>query len=142
MTIPMFHCIFNGHESITSFIHDFDEKLYKSLPNLYAICISNNRGSTKNIVAGFFVKTSYTHEDSEFLDAITAVTKSNKELAKTVGDNASFFTDRLTISGSKPLFDNEMLQVISQQALKFSVGGNAKYQKIALLLLCLSLSIE
>ena len=125
VTIPIFHCIFNGYESITSFMYDFDEELYASLPNLYAICISNNRGSTKNIIAGFFIKTSYTHEDSEFLDALNAITKSNKKLAKKIDNNASYFPARLTISGSKPLSEDEMLQIISQQALKFSTGGKA-----------------
>lgn len=42
VTIPIFHCVFNGYESITSFMRDFDLSLYKELENLYAICFSNN----------------------------------------------------------------------------------------------------
>jgi len=125
VTIPLFHCIFNEYESITHFMRTYDEVLYKKLENLYAVCISDNSGPKKKIVAGFIVKTSYTHNDSEFLDAITEVALSTEELKQHVGRNTSFLPARLGITGSTPPSEPEMLNVMSQQFLKFSTAGNA-----------------
>jgi hypothetical protein len=72
------------------------------LPNLYVICLSDNSGSTRKIVAGFFVKTSYSHEDPEFLDTTTVVAKSTKELSKLVGAKTSLLHARLDVVGSEP----------------------------------------
>lgn len=125
VTIPLFHCIFNGYDSITSFMRNYDEGLYKQLENIYAVCISDNRGPSKNIVAGFMIKTSYTHNDPEFLDVITEVAQSAKELNPYIGRNTSFLPARLSVTGSPPLSESEMLHVMSQQFLKFSAAGNA-----------------
>jgi len=72
LTVPVFDCIFHGQESIESFIREFDGGLYNSLPNLYAICFSDNSSSPRNIVAGCVVKTSFTHHDEEFSAAVLA----------------------------------------------------------------------
>lgn len=125
VTIPIFHCVFNGHESITSFTREFDENMYRALPNLYAICLSDNSSAARKIVAGFFIKTSYTHQDPEFLDAITAVAKSTKELSKFMEVKSSFLPARLGPTDSEPLSELEMLKIMSEQSLKFSAAGNA-----------------
>ncbi len=125
VTIPVFHCVFNGYDSITSYMRDYDEGMYKILDNLYAVCVSDNSGSKRKIVAGFIVKTSYTHNDSEFFGAITEAAQSAKELSQYLGSNASFLPARIGVKGSSSLSESEMLEVMSQQSLKFNVGGNA-----------------
>jgi len=125
VTIPVFDCIFHGAESIESFARDFDEELYAQLPNLYAICVAEKQGREKRIVAGFFVKTSYTHHDEEFLSAITMALKSSEKLHKFAGPNSSFFPARLGVVGSSPLTETEMLKIMITQFLKHSVGGSA-----------------
>jgi hypothetical protein len=119
VTILVFFCTFNGHESITSFTKDFDVGMYKCLPNLYAVCVVNKRGSSKNIDAGFIIKTSYTDNDPEFRDVITGVVESCEELKEFVGENTSFFSVRLKVAGSEPLSENEMQRTVLQQRLKF-----------------------
>ncbi len=109
---------------LTSFTKDFDVGMYEILPNLYVVCIANKRGSSKNIDAGFIIKTTYTHDDPEFCDVITGVAESSQELKKFVDVNTSFFPARLKVAGSEPLSENEMLRIMFQQKLKFSTDGN------------------
>ena len=125
VTIPLFHCIFNGYESITSFMRTYDESMYRQLENVYAICISDNSGSRKKIVAGFIVKTSYTHKDPEFLDVITEVALTTKELSPYISQNTSFLPARIGVPGNSPLTESEMSHLMSRQSLKFSSAGNA-----------------
>ncbi len=125
VTMPLFHCIFNNFDSITHFMRTYDEVLYRQLKNTYAVCISDNSGLNRKIVAGFIVKTSYSHNDPEFLNAITKIGLSTKELSSYIGSNTSFLPARLGVMGSEPLSESEMLNVMLQQYLKFSTAGNA-----------------
>lgn len=125
VTIPIFDCIYNGAESITSFERDFDEKLYEILPNLYTVCIADNSQGSRNIVGGFFVKTSYTHNNKEFEDSLHAAALSSPNLSQLLGPEVSFLPARLGVSGSAPLSEQEMLRVMITQFLKFSQEGSA-----------------
>ena len=64
----LFHCFFNSDGSITHHMHDPDDDLVSCLPNLYVVYISDNALKRKRIVAGFFVKTSCTHLDFDFVE--------------------------------------------------------------------------
>lgn len=125
VTIPLFHCIFNGAESITHYLRDYDEGLYEALPNIFAICISNNKGSRRKIVAGFIVKTSYGANDAEFLPALLGAAKSTAEINPLLTKSSSLLPAILRIPGTELPTENEMLQVMQQQFLKFSTGGHA-----------------
>ncbi|NVD74552.1 hypothetical protein D0T25_30145 [Duganella sp. BJB488] len=125
ITIPIFHGIFNGHESITHFIHDFDPALYELLPNLYATCIADNGRSPRKIVAGFFVKTSYHHDDAEFSGALHAAMMTIPALTSFVNTQFSLLPARLEVIGSEPLSEQEMLRTLLSQSLKHSTFGHA-----------------
>jgi len=125
VTIPVFDCIFHGVESIESFAREFDVGLYQTLPNLYGICLSDNSNGRRKIVAGFSVKTSYTHDDEEFLPAITAAVVSSEKLRPFLGPQTTFLPARLGVVGSAPLSEQEMLRLMATQFLKYAVGGNA-----------------
>jgi hypothetical protein len=49
VTIPLFHCIFNGDESVTHFMREYDASLYQTLPHLYAVCIARTVNKTKTV---------------------------------------------------------------------------------------------
>lgn len=120
----LFHCLFNTDGSVTHFMHDFDVDLYHSLPNLYAVCIADTSSNQKNITAGFFIKTSYSHQDSDFVGALANVVSIDTGMKNLINERSSFLPARIGISGAPPSED-EMLRVISSQALKHGVGGIA-----------------
>lgn len=126
VSIPVFECLFNGSDSITSFTRSFNQALYEHLPNLYVVCLSKQKGRQRQLVGGFFIKTSYTHEDgADFQDALEQAVHTSQNLAKFTGPNFSLLPARLGIQGSEPLTEAEMLKILSTQYLKFSTAGNA-----------------
>ncbi len=125
LSIPVLHCIFNGYNSVTHYVHELDREMYEALPNLYAICIADNHQSYKKIVAGLFIKTSYTHEEAEFLDVLSAIVSTTPELKDLSWERISFFPARLGVKGAAPLSEEQMLAIISNQRLKHAVVGNA-----------------
>lgn len=73
VTLPVLDCVFNGAKSTESFGTQYAKGLYRVLPNFFAVCIADNSGGSRRMVGCFFVKTSYTHHDSEFKDNPFAV---------------------------------------------------------------------
>ncbi len=124
LSVLLFHCFFNGNGSVTHFMHDFDVELYRSLPNLYAVCISDTSSNQKKITAGFFIKTSYSHQDGDFIGALTNVVSTDTGMKNLINERSSFLPARVGISGAPPSED-EMLRLIVNQALKHGIGGNA-----------------
>lgn len=125
VSIPVFDCVFNGGESITSFTREFDPNLYKILPNLYAVCVATSMHGQKKIAAGFFVKTSYHHDDPEFLNILSFSLETSPNLARFHAPGTSFFPSKLGISGEEPLTEMEMLHTMMTLYIKHSVGGHA-----------------
>lgn len=81
VSVPVFECIFNGATSITSYTRSFDQTLYELLDNLYVVLISKNTVK-REIVAGFFIKTSLTHNDGEdFQDVLEAALITSQNLS-------------------------------------------------------------
>ena len=125
LTIPLLHCLFHG-EAVTHFLHEYDPALYAVLPNLYAACIAQTEGGRRSVVAGLFVKTSYSHHDEEFADALTAAMSSIERLRPLVGPRTSFLPSRVTLAeGSTPITEWEMLRTLHQKWLQHSSAGAA-----------------
>jgi len=122
ITIPIFDCIFHENESIESFRREFDEELYAQLPNLYVISVAKNIGREKRIVAGFFIKTSYTHHDKEFSSVVSGAFNLSEKLHKFAGSNISFLPARLGVVGRSPPTEMAMLKVMLEQFQKHSFG--------------------
>lgn len=121
VTIPLFHCIFNGDESVTHFMREYDVSLYQTLPYLYAVCIARTVNKTKTVLGGFFVKTSYTHNDPDFVDALHLVVEDVPALQALMGETTSFLPACITLAGEdKPPTEAEMLRIMIGQYLKFS----------------------
>ncbi len=125
LSVLLFHCLFNSNGSVTHFMHDLDVELYGSLPNLYAVCISDTSLKQRKITAGFFIKTSYSHHDSDFIGALTNVISIDTGMRNLINECSSFLPARIAISGDVPPSEDEMLRVIFAQALKHGVGGSA-----------------
>ncbi len=126
LTIAVMDAICNGHESITHFMHAFDEKLYECLPHVYAICIADNGQTPRKIVGGFFVKTSYHHNDTGFHEALLGVMALSPHLNRFGEDRRySLLPARVPVEAAEPLSEASMVFVLSQQALKHSTFGHA-----------------
>lgn len=126
VSIPVFECFFNGSDSITSFTRNFDQNLYERLPHLYVVCISKNKAKQRQLVGGFFIKTSYTHDDgADFQGALEQALLTSQNLSKFTGPEFSMLPARLGIRGTEPLSEAEMLRILSIQYLKFSTAGTA-----------------
>lgn len=125
LSLIMHHCFFNGVESITHYVHDFDTDLYKNLPNLYVICISDNSGKHRQIKAGFSLKTSYTHNDSEFLNVIfNTINSAVPALSQFCDKNYSFLPAKLSISDLQ-FTEDDFVKIMVQQYMKFNIDGTA-----------------
>ncbi|KGT48118.1 hypothetical protein [Acinetobacter sp. HR7] len=124
VTLLTHYCLFNDSDSITHFSNDTDSDLYELLPNLYAVCISDNSQENRKVTAGFVIKTTYTHNDSEFLNALINIVNQKSELKPYYNDKTSFLPAKLSATG-KPLTEAEFLQVMQHQFLKFNVDGRS-----------------
>jgi len=119
----LFHCEFNKNlGSITHYMENFDEILYKSLPNLYAVCIAITDKNKKEIHAGFFIKTSFQHGSSEFLTNLELAVQSIPNLKKYPSKRMTFLPAKIGIDGPPPT-ETEMLKIMTTQYTKFSVAG-------------------
>ena len=126
ITIPIYHCIFN-QGSITHFLHEIDSSLTSQLPNLYAVCVARKVQGRRNVVAGFFIKTSYTHHDQEFAEACRGAIAFMDEIRPLLGEEFSLLPARVSMGGKdvSPLTEEEMNAFIFQQYFKFHEMGQA-----------------
>ena len=92
---------------------------------MYVVYISDNALKRKRIVAGFFVKTSCTHLDFDFVERLTAIVSCDIRLRSQIDDRSIFLPSRIGIPGkTRPTFE-EMVQIVIAQALKRGVGTTA-----------------
>ncbi|MFT5723864.1 MAG: hypothetical protein ACI9JN_000981 [Bacteroidia bacterium] len=87
--------------------------LYVSLPQ------AKNK---KEVGAGFFIKTSFHHNDLKFLNHLELVVRSTPELEKYYEPNIFFLPAKIDVDGPPPS-EEEMLKLITNQHVKFSVAG-------------------
>jgi hypothetical protein len=125
LTTPLFHCIFNGSESITGFMHETKEELVAILPHLYAVCLTNTAQGSKQVLAGFVVKTSFTHHDAGFLDALNGLVSSIPSLSRLRDHQSTLLPARIEIKGTEPLSEEDLSRLMVRQFVRHSVGGNA-----------------
>jgi hypothetical protein len=121
----LFHCIFNGDGSITHFMHDIDLESYQSLPNMYAVCIAERAGKQRKVTGGFFIRTSYTHDDKDFDNALAIAAAGVPRLDKLITKDSSFLPARVQTPAGPPLTEKEMLKAMLSQQLKHSSMGMA-----------------
>lgn len=124
LAVLLFHCYFNGSESITHFMHDLDTSLYSDLPNLYTVCIADNSTQNKKITAAFTIKTTHDHNDPDFINILTNVVSIDQDLLAHLNDKTTFLPARINFSG-QPLTEKEHLQISVQQFMKHNVDGRA-----------------
>lgn len=126
LVLLIFHCVFYGEESVDHYMHEFDHELYRSLPNLYAVCIAETTKKHKKLTAGFFIKTNYIHNNDEFIGMLCKAIDAIPRLKKLINKNSSLIPVRLGLDGEDtPPTELEMLEVMVTQNLKISVGGVA-----------------
>ncbi len=125
VTTPLFHCIFNGAESITGFMHETKDELVIILPHLYAVCLTNATRGSKQVVAGFVVKTSFTHYDAGFLDALNGVVSATPSLNRLRDDQSTLLPARIEITETGPLSEEDFSRLMVHQFVKHSISGNA-----------------
>jgi hypothetical protein len=125
VTLLLFHCIFNGDGSITHFMHDIDLGSYQSLPNMYAVYIAERSSKQKKVTGGFFVRTSYTHDDTDFNRALSNSVAAIPRLDKIITKHSFFLPARVPSPDGPPVTENEMLRAMITQALKHSSMGAA-----------------
>lgn len=123
VVVPLNWCTFNEFDSIQHDTFTTEPELSKLLPNVYAVCIARRNSDPKAIVGGFFVRTSYTHNDPEFSDALAKAMYAVPEFRKFAPELHSFLPAR--VSAPLDVTENEMLKVLFSQKLKFTTGGSA-----------------
>ncbi len=125
LSLLLMHAVFNEHESITHYMHEFDKALYRELPYLYVVCLAETIGTTRKIRGGFFIKTSYSHESKEFADMIMACIESTPDLSNIVNNNIKILPAKVKLNESDgiPITESEMLSILAKQALKHEISG-------------------
>ena len=125
LTVALVYCTFQGYNSMTHYMQRGIEEFEKSLPNLYSISIAKNSKGKKDIVAGLVIKTSYTHQDAEFMDAIRLAIKASDKIKHLLDeDNISFLPARLA-SEDANCQEEALVYVMYQQFVKHSTAWQA-----------------
>lgn len=124
LSLLLFHCVFT-EATVTHFMHEFDLDLYRQLPHLYVVCLAETSRNIKTVRAGFVIKTSYTHNDNDFLQTLTNVVSMEPRLECLITDRSSFLPARLSFLDDEPITEEEMLRITVQQSFKHGTGGNA-----------------
>lgn len=118
-TACLFSCLFDKFESVTHFTHSHPQELLNRLQNIYAVCVAINTSKTKKIISGFVVKTSYTHNDNDFLGALENILELYPNLAgNEKASNISFLPAKIGVIDDQLLSEHEMIQLLVQQRLK------------------------
>lgn len=126
ISMLVFHCFFNGSDSITHFDHDFDLELYNNLDHLYGVLIADNSTANKKITAGFALKTTLTHHQPGFLEILSGIDSINEGLAEHIHPKSSFLPFKINVGKTDaPLSENEYLQLMYNQFMRFNVDGKA-----------------
>jgi len=125
ITETVLHAIFNGHDSITHFMHTLVPGLHENLPNMYAVCIADKGQSPRKIVAGFICKTSYHHDDVDFRNAMNGQLAITPDLNKFNESRYSLLPGRINIARHEIPSENSMVRLLLDQALKHNTFGNA-----------------
>ena len=123
VAVPLNWCVFSGFDSILHDTFSAEPELLKQLHNVYAVCIARRNSNPKMIVGGFFVRTSYTHEDPEFSDALANAMAAIPEFRKFAPELHSFLPAR--VRAPLDITEEEMLKLLWSQKLKFTTGGSA-----------------
>lgn len=117
-SLMLFHCSFNGDGTVTHYVHDMLEDIYKRLPNMYAVIIADNSTEKRRLVGGFVIKTSKTDEDPDFIETLRTATCVSNDLMGLLNPKTSFLPARIGVQGESPITEDEMLTVINQQYFK------------------------
>lgn len=123
VTVPLNWCVFNGFDSILHDTVSTDVALLERLPNVYAVCIAKRNSSPKTIVGGFFIRTTYTHDDPEFPDALANSMAMVPEFHRFAPEFHSFLPAK--VRAPLDVTEEQMLDVLVSQKLKFTTGGTA-----------------
>ena len=122
VTIPLFHCVFNGSGgSITHWETSYEQGLYDVLEHLYVVCLADNTVAPRQIVGAFAIKTSRSHDEPGFQKLLVLVLAEMKGLAPHLHPGISFLPARINTTDA-PLNEREFLRIAMQQYIKFSTG--------------------
>lgn len=115
----LMHCFFNKNKTVTHFMHTQFDELYQTLPNLYAVLITKEVNSIKDIVGGIFLKTDNHHDSPDFIETLIAASCVSNDLMELVQKASSFLPAKIGCQGDLPITENEMLRVLAEQYYKF-----------------------
>lgn len=126
LSSPIYHCIFN-QGSLTHFLHEVDPSVVDQLPHMYAVCVAGRVNGKRNVVAGFVLKTSYSHQDPGFDGACKGAISCMKEIAPLLDSTTTLLPARIAVDGTNqsPLTEDEMNAFMFTQYMKFHEIGQA-----------------
>jgi hypothetical protein len=123
VTVPLNWCVFSGFDSLLHDTISTEPELLGRLSNVYAVCIAQRDSTPRKIVGGFFVRTSYNHDDPEFPDALRSAMAAVPAFQKFAPEAHSFLPAR--VNAPLDITEEEMLRILLSQKLKFTTGGSA-----------------
>lgn len=123
VTVPLNWCTFNGFDTVVHDTLKTDEGLLRKLPNAYAVCIAQRNSTPKVIVGGFFVRTTYTHHDTEFPKALAEAMFAIPAFRSFAPQDHSFLPAK--VNAPIDVTEDEMIKLLLSQKLKFTTGGRA-----------------
>lgn len=123
-SILLFHCVYNGSDSITHFMQDMHPEIYNELPNLYSVCVADNSTGNKKITATFFIKTTRHHNDPDFLDSLLSIMALSPDLLAHWKEKTSLIPAHHLVNGP-PLSENEYVHFSQKLYMKHNIDGRA-----------------
>ena len=125
LTMPFYACFLFVDGAVTGYEIEYDDAAYQALPNLYLVNILNVVDGAKRLVAGQFIKTSKTHEEADFAEAIHGAASLCPPLHPFLQVPHSFIPSRIIAPGGNKLTENEMKGLFFNKSVAMNSGGHA-----------------
>ncbi|MGR5113042.1 hypothetical protein [Vibrio jasicida] len=120
LTTVLFHCVFNKDLSITYFMEEDVDEVTTHLPNLYVVSLcQREQGNIKNIVGAMIVRTSLSHNEQSFSEALYDLCLTKKELSPFMSSKqVTFLPAIVSFDGDPLLKEEECIEIVTQQYWK------------------------
>lgn len=127
ISLPLIHCLFNGVETTTHFIHDHGLSLsmYQMIPNIYTVLVADKSSCGKKIIAGFMVKTTYEQSSPGFTSMLSETIKLMPNVDKCFDQNCSLITSKVNVQKDEIFTEDELTRIITPQFIKHHQDGRA-----------------
>lgn len=125
LTVVLMHCLISDDgQSMDHFMHALPDDVITDAPNVYSLSLTRPLRGAKQVVGGFFVKTSLTDKSADFHGVMMGMLAQIPALAVRQVEGSTLATAKVAVPYEMPT-EQDMLQVMLTQFVKYSTVGRA-----------------